>query len=128
SCQSTYIQNVGKGRQIDSRLVGVWYGQEQGQQIEGVSKKWEMYRNNDATFSIVFEALYEGDTIRSTETGNWWIKGNKFYEYHKESEKKDVYTYKVLNNDQVKFRSFKMAYPVAAGEYEFTDTRKKTGK
>lgn len=125
SCKSAYLKDAGGGKKVDLRLVGVWQGSEKDQQMEGVSKKWEMIRNDDATFKIDFETFLEGDTSKLTETGNWWVKGDKFYEYHKGSGQTDVYTYKILHSDQVKFSSFKMAYAMDAGKYEFTDTRKK---
>ncbi|WP_332019247.1 lipocalin family protein, partial [Kaistella sp.] len=92
SC-STQLITLENGKKIDNRLVGVWSGSEKDQQIDGVSKKWDMTRNADGTFILDFVFTQNGRTQETQETGNWWIEGNKFYEYHEESGKTDVYTY-----------------------------------
>ena len=124
SC-STQMTTLENGKKIDNRLVGVWSGSEKDQQIDGVSKKWDMTRNADGTFILDFVFTQNGRTQETQETGNWWIKGNKFYEYHEESGKTDVYTYSVLNENQIKFKSQSISVGMNNDSYEFTDTRKK---
>lgn len=124
SC-STQYKTLENGKKIDNRLVGVWSGAEKDQQIDGVSKKWDMTRNADGTFILDFVFTQNGRTQEIQETGNWWIEGNKFYEYHEESGKTDVYTYSVLNENQIKFKSQSISVGMNNDSYEFTDTRRK---
>lgn len=60
-----------------------------------------------------------------TEFGKWWVKDNKFYEYHEDSESTDVYEFQILNENQIKFKAFNMAFEQQNETYEFIDTRKK---
>lgn len=124
SC-STQMTTLENGKKIDNRLVGVWSGSEKDQQIDGVEKKWDMTRNGDGTFILDFVFTQNGRTQETQETGNWWIEGNKFYEYHEESGKTDVYTYSVLNENQIKFKSQSISVGMNNDSYEFTDTRRK---
>lgn len=124
SC-TNQVKTLENGKKIDNRLVGVWSGSEKDQQIEGVEKKWEMTRNADGTFILDFVFTQNGRTQETQETGNWWIEGNKFYEFHEESGKTDVYTYSVLNENQVKFKSQSISISMSNDSYEFVDTRKK---
>ena len=124
SC-STQYKTLENGMKIDNRLVGVWSGSEKDQQIDGVEKKWDMTRNADGTFVLDFAFTQNGRTQETQETGNWWVKGNKFYEYHEESDKTDVYTYSVLSENQIKFKSQSISVGMNNDWYEFTDTRKK---
>lgn len=124
SC-STQMTTLENGKKIDNRLVGVWSGSEKDQQIDGVEKKWDMTRNGDGTFILDFVFTQNGRTQEAQETGNWWIEGNKFYEYHEESGKTDVYTYSVLNENQIKFKSQSISVGMNNDSYEFTDTRRK---
>jgi hypothetical protein len=53
----------------------------------------------------------------STQEGKWWIDGNRFYEIAPNvMEKPDVYQFKILDEDEIHFRSVK-------DDYEFTDRR-----
>ncbi|MBU8882393.1 hypothetical protein KSK37_04760 [Kaistella sp. DKR-2] len=124
SC-SNHVKTLENGKKIDSRLVGVWSGSEKDQQIEGVEKKWDMTRNADGTFILDFVFTQNGLSQKTQETGNWWVEGNKFYEFHEESEQTDVYTYSVLNKNQVKFKSQSISISMSNDSYEFIDTRKK---
>ena len=124
SC-STQMTTLENGKKIDNRLVGVWSGSEKDQQIDGVEKKWDMTRNADGTFILDFVFTQNGRAQQTQETGNWWIEGNKFYEYHEESGKTDVYTYSVLNENQIKFKSQSISVGMNNDSYEFTDTRRK---
>ncbi len=124
SCTS-YLKKLDDGNEIDTRLVGVWYGSEKDKQIEGVEKKWEMKRNNDGTFELFFSFTQNGETFHQKETGNWWIKDGKFFEAHEESGMTDVYTYKILNEDQIQFKSKSISTEMNTDSYEFVDNRKK---
>ncbi|ACU07488.1 hypothetical protein FIC_01038 [Flavobacteriaceae bacterium 3519-10] len=124
SC-STNLLSVANGKKIDNRLVGVWSGSEKDQQLEGVEKSWDMTRNADGTFVLDFIFTQDGRSQETQETGNWWVQGNKFYEYHEESGKTDVYTYTVLNENQIKFKSESISVGMNNDGYEFIDSRKK---
>lgn len=127
SCTSQMV-SVSDGKQIDRRLVGLWTGSEKDQQIEGVTKSWEMDRRIDGTFELDFQYTMNGDTQFSTETGNWWVEDGKFYEKHNESGNTDVYSYTVLNKNQVKFSSEDISTEMNTDSYEFIDTRKASTK
>ena len=124
SC-STNLLSVANGKKIDNRLVGVWSGSEKDQQLEGVEKSWDMTRNADGTFVLDFIFTQDGRSQETQETGNWWVQGNKFYEYHEESGKTDVYIYTVLNENQIKFKSESISVGMNNDGYEFIDSRKK---
>jgi len=110
----------------DARLVGVWTGSEKDNQIEGVSKEWEMTRNTDGTFVLDFRVIQKGKKMQShIEKGKWWVRDNKFYEYHEDSEMTDVYTFEVLNGNQIKFKEYNLSVDQNKSNYEFIDTRKK---
>lgn len=110
----------------DERFVGVWVGSEKDNQVDGLTKKWEMTRNADGTFEIKFNVKAKGQkSYDSVEKGKWWVKDNKFYEYHEDSEMADVYTFEVLNKNQIKFTEEKMSFELNKPNYEFIDTRKK---
>ncbi|MGZ5196644.1 MAG: lipocalin family protein [Kaistella sp.] len=124
SC-TTQLKTLEKGREIDNRLVGVWSGSEKDQQIDGIEKKWDMTRNADGTFVLDFVFTQNGRSQETQETGNWWVEGNKFYEFHEESGKTDIYTYSVLSENQIKFKSQSISVGMNNDSYEFIDTRKK---
>jgi hypothetical protein len=124
SC-STNMKTLASGKKIDSRLIGVWYGSEKDQQMVGMEKKWEMTRLNDGTFTLDFTFVENGESKVAKETGNWWVENGTFHEFHDASGGTDVYDYKVLNNEQVKFTAKKMVMDMAGESYEFIDTRKK---
>jgi hypothetical protein len=123
SC-SNGLTTISSGKEIDDRLVGVWTGSEQDQQIEGAQKMWEMKRNSDGTFLIHFKTIIKGESNEHTETGNWWVKNGKFYELHDDSGETDIYKYEVLDNDRIKFISKQIKVEMNNENYEFIDTRK----
>jgi hypothetical protein len=124
SCSSTKTtMTLPNGNQIDNRLVGLWKGSETGEQIANITKEWEMERNSDGTFKLNFKTLTEGVTDEFIESGNWWIKGNTFYEHHTDSDKTDTYTYTVLNKEQVKFRMLSTEVDFENKDYTFIDTK-----
>lgn len=123
SCSSQMI-SLANGRQIDSRLTGIWTGSEKDQQIEGAEKSWEMTRNSDGTFILDFNYKQDGETQNFVEKGNWWIEDGKFYEFHQGSEKTDVYKYKVIDKNHIKFIAESISIDMNTDHYEFIDTRK----
>ncbi|MGZ5212031.1 MAG: lipocalin family protein [Kaistella sp.] len=124
SC-TTQLKTLENGKKIDNRLVGVWSGSEKDQQIDGIEKKWDMTRNADGTFVLDFVFTQNGRSQETQETGMWWVEGNKFYEFHEESGKTDIYTYSVLSENQIKFKSQSISVGMNNDSYEFIDTRKK---
>lgn len=123
SC-SNGSMNTASGKKIDSRLVGVWTGSEQDQQLEGAQKTWEMTRNPDGTFLLNFKIIIKGESDEHTERGNWWVKNGKFYEFHDDSGETDIYKYHVLDNNRIKFISKDVKVEMNTENYEFIDTRK----
>lgn len=123
SCSSQFV-NINNRKQIDKRLVGTWIGSEKDQQIDGVEKNWVMIRNEDGTFILDFTFKQDGEIHNLNENGNWWIENGKFYEFHMESGKTDLYKYNVLNKNQIKFTSESISVEMNSDNYTFTDTRK----
>lgn len=123
SCSTTKLTTLTNGKQIDNRLVGVWKGSENGQQLADVKKEWEMERNSDGTFNLKFKTISEGITDEFEEAGNWWVKGNTFYEYHTDSDNTDTYKYTALNKEQVKFKMLSSEVNFEEGNYTFIDTK-----
>ncbi|MDR2206457.1 MAG: hypothetical protein LBE36_09945 [Flavobacteriaceae bacterium] len=122
SCGS--MKTLSNGKQIDNRLIGIWTGFESDKQIESMSKKWEMTRNDDGTFVLDFKYTQDGKTFNSIETGNWWIENGKFYEFHEESGGTDVYEYTVIDKNHIKFKSVNISIDMNVDSYEFIDSRK----
>lgn len=120
------LKTLSNGSQIDEKLVGVWTGSEIDKQIKGVSKEWEMTRNEDGTFVLDFTFTKDGETHHSEETGKWWIENGRFYEYHNGSDQTDIYEYKKMGRTKVKFKSKSMSTDMNTDSYEFIDTRKIT--
>lgn len=123
SCNTSKLVTTKSGKQIDKRLVGSWGGSEENQETAGVSKKWVMQRNADGSYKIQFVFNDEEGIKYSNEIGNWWIEDGEFHEYHKVSQKTDVYDYEVLNKNEIKFRSVQLSYKTNVETYEFIDTR-----
>ena len=124
SCKSkNYFVNASNGKTIDSRLVGVWEGSEEDNQIKGVTKEWKMTRTKDGKFVLDFKATVFGEIQQIIEEGQWWIEDEIFYEFHNVSGKTDTYNYTVLNKDQIKFKAISLGVQHDNQEYEFIDTR-----
>lgn len=122
SCST--IKSLPNRKTIDKRLVGTWAGSEKDQQIEGVSKEWEMLRKEDGTFVLDFKAITPNETEEFTEKGTWWIEQNKFFEYHTDSNKTDTYKFEVLNKNEIKFEMLNTDVDFENPNYTFIDTRK----
>lgn len=108
---------------IDSSLVGTWKGSEENKQREGLTKSWLVNRSNDGKINIQLISVEEGVEREWEETGEWWIKDGKYYEYHDSSSRVDIYEYHVLDTKRIKFVSTR---PVAYSDketYEFIDIK-----
>ena len=116
-------QSNSKKNQIDQKLVGSWSGEEDDQQIAGMHKSWIMHRSDDGKFLLLFVAVQDGKTTTFTEKGQWWVENGKFYELHKGDGKTDVYDYKVLDEDHIKFKASQLSLEQNNENYEFVDTR-----
>jgi hypothetical protein len=114
---------VKQEKQLDKKLEGSWEGSEKDKQIQGMEKHWIMHRFTDGTFVLLFVAVKNGKTQKFSEKGKWWVEGNTFYEFHNVSGKTDVYEYKVLDDDHVKFKAKEISIEMEDSSYEFVDTR-----
>ncbi|WP_234111430.1 hypothetical protein [Chryseobacterium sp. R2A-55] len=120
---SPQIKTLANGKQIDTRLAGVWTGSEKDQQIDGVSKSWEMKRMDDGTYTINFKFTQDEITDTTHEEGKWWTENGKYYEFHDYDGKTDVYSYTVLDSKRVKFKSEQITVGMENNGYEFIDTK-----
>ncbi len=123
SCSNKLV-SLKNGKKIDDRLVGTWIGSEKDKQVKGAEKSWEMIRKPDGTFILNFKIIVNEKTHKNTETGNWWIENGKFHEFHDVSGKTDIYQYKVLDANKIKFTSERINVEMSSEGYEFIDTRK----
>ena len=82
-----------------------------------------MIRNDDGTFMLFFVFNQNDEIVNSIEEGNWWIENGKFYEYHEDSGNTDLYKYKVLDKNRIKFISENMSVEMNSESYSFIDTR-----
>lgn len=121
SCSN--LKTIEGNKKIDTQLVGVWGGEEKDQQTEGVFKKWVMTRKSDGTFNLEFTFKKGENKKEFTETGNWWIEGNVFYEFHKTTGQTDTYKYTVLDKDLIKFTMLDTALEFNSESYTFIDRR-----
>lgn len=120
SQETTIVTN---DKQIDNRLIGVWKGSESDKQKADLKKEWVMERNSDGTFTLNFKTIYKGKKDELVESGNWWVNGNTFYEYHTNSDKTDTYEYTMLNDEQVKFKMLSTEVDFNDENYTFIDTK-----
>lgn len=121
SCSFDFLDS---NKNLDKRLVGVWYGSETGQEIKGVEKKWEMKRLEDGSFTIQFALIQSGKLRKSEESGTWWTENGTYYENHDASGLTDIYKYEVMDAKHIKFVAEKMSSPMYTGTYEFIDIKK----
>jgi hypothetical protein len=121
SCSTT--QKLPNGKQIDKRLIGVWQGSEKDKQTSGLEKEWTMERNSDGTFTLNFITIQDGESDEFIETGNWWVKGNTFFEFHDNSGATDKYKFTVLNKEQVEFKMINSNVEFDNPNYVFIDTK-----
>ncbi len=111
---------------VSANFVGKWKGEEKNQQVEGAKKSWEINRKTDGTFVVKFVIQYEGEKpMKHQESGKWWLKDGKYYEYNNLSELTDVYNYEILNEEQIKFSADQLSVEFNNENYEFIDTRVK---
>ncbi|MBF0596401.1 hypothetical protein [Faecalibacter rhinopitheci] len=108
-------------KEYDKDLIGCFKGSEQNQQYNGISKYWISCRFEKGLSVLNFISIdEEGNVKQHTENGKWWTNNGKYYEFHKNSNLTDIYTYQTLKNGDVAFKSIKII-----GEdndtYEFVD-------
>lgn len=121
SCST--LKTIEGNKKIDTQLVGIWGGEEKGQQVDGAFKKWRMTRVNDGIYSIEF-FMQKGDYKQeSVETGKWWVEDNLFYEYNNESRKTTIYKYKTVDKNSIDFTMTDSQLEFNNTNYTFTDKR-----
>ncbi len=126
SCSSN--KTLSNGKVIDKNLVGIWKGSEIDKQMDGMKKEWKMIRSNEGNFTLEFKTTLDGEIDEFTESGTWWIEGNKFFEFHENSGKTDTYNYVVLNDNQAQFEMLNSEVDFNEENYTFIDTRVSDGK
>jgi hypothetical protein len=118
----TFCQTDDKS--LDPKLFGTWNGSEKDQQVKGISKSWIMHRFEDGSFVLLFTAVENGEVSNFAEKGKWWIdKNGAFNELHFDSGKTDIYSYIMLDNNNVKFKAKLLSLDHENQEYEFIDTK-----
>lgn len=113
-------ENKGKN---DKVLVGSWSGSEKDQQTAGLQKNWIQQRYEDGTFVLLYTIVQNCQVQSFVEKGQWWVDKGEFNELHFSSGKTDVYSYKVLDRNHVKFKARKLSIDHEVPDYEFIDTR-----
>lgn len=106
----------------DARFTGTWSGSEKEQQQMGLEKHWIMHRFADGTFLLLFTTIQDGTASSHAEKGKWWIENDEFHELHFDSGMTDIYSYVILDDYHIKFKS-KVIIESADGNYEFIDTK-----
>ncbi len=124
-CGSLLAQNTDTTtRKIDQRLVGSWSGSDMGHQVKGLNMYWVQNRTADGNFTSLFINIDKKGKVESiAEKGKWWVENGVFYELHFVSDKTDVYTYNVLDDERVKFKLKSTELEMANSDYEFVDTK-----
>ncbi len=118
----SYSQSAEK--KLDPKLFGTWNGSEKDNQVKGMSKSWIMHRFENGEFVLLFTAVEDGEVTNFAEKGKWWINENGvFNELHYVSGKIDTYTYILLDENNVKFKSKFISISHENKDYEFIDTK-----
>ena len=118
----SYSQSAEK--KLDPKLFGTWNGSEKDNQVKGMSKSWIMHRFENGEFVLLFTAVEDGEVTNFAEKGKWWIDENGvFNELHYVSGKTDTYTYLLLDENNVKFKSKFLSISHENKDYELIDTK-----
>ncbi len=118
----TYCQT--EKNALDAKLFGTWNGSEKDQQTKGITKSWVMHRFVDGTFVLLFTAIENNVASSFAEKGKWWIDKNGFFnELHFNSGDTDLYSYIMLDNNNVKFTAKFLSQDHENLDYEFIDTK-----
>lgn len=97
-------------KEYDKKVLGCWKGSETDQQYEGITKYWVSCRLEDGKSILLFVSIDKfGNVQQHTENGTWWTNDGKFYEFHRKANITDIYTYKIVNDNQIEFRSWEMS-------------------
>ena len=110
-------------KEIDPLLIGTWTGSEYGLEKEGMQKRWIQHRFKDGTYIIIFTTIEGNDVDSYAEKGKWWIEDKKFHEYNFIRGGTDIYNYKILDKDHIKFKAVKLTYEQTNPNYEFVDCK-----
>lgn len=103
--------------------MGCYKGSESNQQVDGISKYWVSCRLDKGKSILLFVTIDQnGNVQQTTENGNWWTSNGKYYELHKTDNVTDVYSYSVLPNGDVKFKSIELLGKLDT-TYEFIDSK-----
>ena len=116
-----YSQSI-ENKILDEKLIGIWKGIESNQQIQGMEKLWEMTRYPDGTYSIKFKIDFRGYISESLEKGEWWIENGKYHEKHHISQDTDIYDYKILDGNKIRFELLESPNDFNNQNYQFVDT------
>ena len=117
SCAASRTPQPGSGPEAMRQLfVGIW----EGEYLDGegnLVRSWTQHRLADGTYTITF-VHYTGAGVRKIKRkGTWWIEESRFFERTENSDKKpDVYDFKVVSQDEIRFQSTET-------DYAFTDRR-----
>ncbi|WP_312556261.1 hypothetical protein [Empedobacter brevis] len=88
----------------DNRFVGVWIGIDTDFLEKGMSKTWEIIRNNDGTFILNFKIKSKNADDRTfVHKGKWWIKDEKLYQYNEVTKMTNIYIFEIINENKVKY-------------------------
>lgn len=123
--QQRFLSETRSGKLIDIRLVDSWKGSEEGIQTKGQKKEWLITKSAQSFFVIDFKMTSEEGSQDFRSTGRWYIKDGLYHEYHDISGLTDIYYYKVLGKNRVKFTAKKLSIEFDNTEYEFINYRVK---
>jgi hypothetical protein len=113
-----------ESKTLDPKLFGTWNGSEKDQQTKGITKTWVMHRFVDGTFVLLFTAIENNVASSFAEKGKWWIDKNGFFnELHFNSGDTDLYSYIMLDDNNVKFKAKFLSQDHENQDYEFIDTK-----
>lgn len=97
-------------------FIGTWEGTHMDHEEE-LLRTWIQDRSEDGTYSITFFYHTEEGVYQSTQSGKWWIEGDRFYEIAPDGMKEpDVYQFEILSENEIRFKS-------TVRDYEFIDKR-----
>lgn len=105
-----FSQHTEIKKEFDKKVLGCWKGSETGQIYEGVTNYWVSCRLEDGKSILLFVSIDKfGNVDNHTENGSWWTNDGKFYEFHRKANVTDVYNYKIVNENQIEFRSIELS-------------------
>jgi hypothetical protein len=106
----------------EKKFLGSWSGSEKDNQRKDLTKYWIQNRYKDGTFVLIFTTIENCEVDHLVEKGKWWLKDGLFYELHNDG-KTDIYSYEILDENQIKFKAKEMSIGQENNNYEFIDTK-----